>query len=34
MENLIAGTIVAGFIEELYFRGLLFGLLNKGLLKL
>lgn len=24
-ENLIAGTIVAGFIEELYFRGFLFG---------
>lgn len=24
-ENLIAGTLVAGFIEELYFRGFLFG---------
>jgi len=24
-ENLIAGTIVAGFAEELYFRGFLFG---------
>lgn len=26
-ENLIAGTVVAGFMEELYFRGFLFGLL-------
>ena len=25
IENLIAGTIVAGFMEELYFRGFLFG---------
>ncbi len=25
MENLIAGTLVAGFMEELYFRGFLFG---------
>lgn len=25
VENLIAGTIVAGFMEELYFRGFLFG---------
>jgi len=25
VENLIAGTIVAGFVEELYFRGFLFG---------
>lgn len=25
MENLIAGTIIAGFMEELYFRGFLFG---------
>lgn len=25
IENLIAGTIVAGFVEELYFRGFLFG---------
>lgn len=24
-ENLIAGTLVAGFMEELYFRGFLFG---------
>ncbi|MBC8986547.1 CPBP family intramembrane metalloprotease [Pedobacter sp. N36a] len=24
-ENLIAGTIIAGFMEELYFRGFLFG---------
>lgn len=29
MENLIAGTIVAGFMEELYFRGFLFGQLFK-----
>lgn len=27
IENLIAGTLVAGFMEELYFRGFLFGLL-------
>lgn len=27
IERLIAGTIVAGFMEELYFRGFLFGLL-------
>ncbi|MFA5574737.1 MAG: type II CAAX endopeptidase family protein [Brumimicrobium sp.] len=27
IENLIAGTIIAGFMEELYFRGFLFGLL-------
>ncbi len=26
-ENLIAGTLIAGFMEELYFRGFLFGLL-------
>src|SRR5690606_16707509 len=25
VENIIAGTIVAGFMEELYFRGFLFG---------
>src|SRR5690606_5920294 len=25
IENLISGTIVAGFMEELYFRGFLFG---------
>lgn len=25
IESLIAGTIVAGFVEELYFRGFLFG---------
>lgn len=25
IENLVAGTIVAGFMEELYFRGFLFG---------
>ena len=25
IQNLIAGTIVAGFMEELYFRGFLFG---------
>src|SRR5690606_39500301 len=25
IENLIAGTIVAAFMEELYFRGFLFG---------
>ncbi|WP_222537937.1 CPBP family intramembrane glutamic endopeptidase [Pedobacter polysacchareus] len=25
IENLIAGTIIAGFMEELYFRGFLFG---------
>lgn len=29
IENLIAGTIVIGFIEELYFRGFLFGLVYK-----
>jgi membrane protease YdiL (CAAX protease family) len=29
IENLIAGTIVAGFMEELYFRGFLFGQLFK-----
>lgn len=28
-QNLIAGTLVAGFMEELYFRGFLFGLLFK-----
>jgi uncharacterized protein len=28
-ENIIAGTIVAGFFEELYFRGFLFGQLFK-----
>lgn len=28
-ENLIAGTLVAGFMEELYFRGFLFGILFK-----
>jgi len=28
-ENLIAGTLVAGFMEELYFRGFLFGQLFK-----
>jgi uncharacterized protein len=27
IENLIAGTLVAGFMEELYFRGFLFGIL-------
>ena len=25
LENLLAGTVVAGFMEELYFRGFLFG---------
>lgn len=25
VENLIAGTLIAGFMEELYFRGFLFG---------
>ncbi|MEZ4905832.1 MAG: hypothetical protein R2822_30725 [Spirosomataceae bacterium] len=25
IENLMAGTMVAGFMEELYFRGFLFG---------
>lgn len=25
IENLIAGTIIAGFMEELYFRGFQFG---------
>ena len=30
VENLIAGTIVAGFIEELYFRGFLFGQLFRN----
>ena len=25
IENLIAGTLIAGFMEELYFRGFLFG---------
>lgn len=29
-NNLIAGTIVAGFMEELYFRGFLFGQLFKN----
>src|SRR5690606_8630723 len=29
IENLIAGTLVAGFMEELYFRGFLFGQLFK-----
>ena len=29
IETLIAGTIVAGFMEELYFRGFLFGQLFK-----
>ena len=29
IENLIAGTLVAGFMEELYFRGFLFGLLYR-----
>ncbi len=29
MEALIAGTIIAGFMEELYFRGFLFGQLFK-----
>ncbi|MEZ0452835.1 CPBP family intramembrane glutamic endopeptidase [Sphingobacterium thalpophilum] len=28
-ENLIAGTLIAGFMEELYFRGFLFGQLFK-----
>ncbi len=28
-DNLIAGTIVAGFMEELYFRGFLFGQIFK-----
>src|SRR5690606_4330694 len=27
IEHLIAGTLVAGFMEELYFSGFLFGLL-------
>ena len=30
LENLIAGTIVAGFMEELYFRGFLFGQLFRN----
>jgi hypothetical protein len=30
IENLIAGTIVAGFMEELYFRGFLFGQLFRN----
>lgn len=30
VENLIAGTIVAGLMEELYFRGFLFGLLFRN----
>lgn len=30
VENLIAGTIVAGFMEKLYFRGFLFGQLFKN----
>lgn len=25
VPNLIAGTIIAGFVEELFYRGLLFG---------
>jgi membrane protease YdiL (CAAX protease family) len=29
IQQLIAGTFVAGFVEELYFRGFLFGLLFK-----
>ncbi len=29
IENLIAGTLIAGFMEELYFRGFLFGQLFK-----
>ncbi len=28
-QNLIAGTIVIGFVEELFFRGFLFGLIYK-----
>jgi membrane protease YdiL (CAAX protease family) len=30
LQNLIAGTIVAGFMEELYFRGFLFGQLFRN----
>ncbi|HPS61759.1 MAG TPA: type II CAAX endopeptidase family protein [Bacteroidales bacterium] len=30
LENLVAGTIVAGFMEELYFRGFLFGQLFRN----
>lgn len=30
LENLIAGTIIAGFMEELYFRGFLFGQLFRN----
>lgn len=30
LQHLIAGTIVAGFMEELYFRGFLFGQLFKN----
>lgn len=30
IQNLIAGTLVAGFMEELYFRGFLFGQLFKN----
>ncbi|MBN9292565.1 MAG: CPBP family intramembrane metalloprotease [Flavobacteriia bacterium] len=30
IENLIAGTFVAGFMEELYYRGFLFGQLFKN----
>ncbi len=30
LQNLIAGTIIAGFMEELYFRGFLFGQLFRN----
>jgi membrane protease YdiL (CAAX protease family) len=30
IQNLIAGTIVAGFMEELYYRGFLFGQLFRN----
>ena len=29
IQNLIAGTIVAGFVEELFYRGFLFGMVYK-----
>lgn len=29
-RNLVAGTIVAGFVEELYYRGFFFGMLYKN----
>jgi len=28
-QNVVAGTIVAGFVEELYYRGFLFGMLYR-----